>query len=145
MPNNDLFTNDVMTFWLPKSYYIRTTVLCSCHVSYVWTTKLVWICLPFVCIWMNMWRASYPHVNIANTMKRLNGMMYELIGTTFIYAIVVYLITDTFPHLNISIYVSCWIDVTSYQPVSNICLYINKYNNTCPIMTYLQMMWWGFD
>ena len=35
MPNNDLFTNDVMTFRLNDSYYMRTTVLCSCHVWYV--------------------------------------------------------------------------------------------------------------
>ena len=35
MPNNDLFTNDVMTFQLNESYCMQTTVLCSCHVSYV--------------------------------------------------------------------------------------------------------------
>ena len=35
MPNNDLFTNDVMTFGLNECYCMRTTVLCSCHVSYV--------------------------------------------------------------------------------------------------------------
>ena len=41
MPNDDLFTNDVMTLPLNESYCMRTTVLCSCHVSYVGTTKLV--------------------------------------------------------------------------------------------------------
>ena len=35
MPNNDLLTNDMMTFRLNESDRMRTTVLCSCHVSYV--------------------------------------------------------------------------------------------------------------
>ena len=35
MPNNDLFTNDVMTFRLNESYYMLNIVLCSCHVWYV--------------------------------------------------------------------------------------------------------------
>ena len=55
------------------------------------------------------------------------------------YAIIVYLITETLQQLKLSFCVSCRIYVISYQLVSTISLYINQYNNTCPMMTYLQM------
>ena len=35
MPDNDLFTNDVMTFRLNESDRMLNIVLCSCHVLYV--------------------------------------------------------------------------------------------------------------
>ena len=72
--------------------------------------------------------------------SQLHRFSFELIGTTFIYAIIVYLITETLPQLKLSFCVSCRIYVISYQFVSTICLYMNKYNNTYSKMTYLQMM-----
>ena len=35
MPNDDLFTNDVMLFRLNESYWMRTIVLCSCIVVFI--------------------------------------------------------------------------------------------------------------
>ena len=35
MPNNDLFTNDMMTFRLNESDRMLNIVLCSCNVLYV--------------------------------------------------------------------------------------------------------------
>ena len=39
--------------------------------------------------------------------SQLHRFSFELIGTTFIYAIIVYLITETLPQLKLSFCVSC--------------------------------------
>ena len=70
MPNNDLFTNDVMTFRLIDSYYMLNIVLCSCHVC-VGLNHKIGLILFAICAYLNEYvaSASYQHVNIANPIK----------------------------------------------------------------------------
>ena len=70
MPNDDLFTNDVMLFRLNESYWMRTIVLCSCIV-FLYLNHRICLILFAVCAYWNdkVTSSSNPHVDIANPIK----------------------------------------------------------------------------